>query len=68
MSHGKETEQSGITRLFIETLKKLTNVEIKTQNEIFTSRMASESGMTDHHIDASSAAIILQSYLDRLKK
>ena len=63
---GKETEQSRITRSFIEGLKKLMTITIETQNEMFTSRMASASGMTDHHIDASSAAIILQSYLDKI--
>ncbi len=62
---GKETKQSHITRSFIEALKRLTPITIETQNEMFTSRMAIESGMTEHHIDASSAAIILQSYLDK---
>ncbi len=65
---GKETEQSHVTRSFIEDLKKSTPIGIETQNEMFTSRMASESGMKDHHIDASSAAIILQSYLDKINK
>ncbi|MDP3778526.1 MAG: Holliday junction resolvase RuvX [bacterium] len=62
---GKETEQSRITRSFIDGLKKLTTVHVETQNEMLTSRMAKAAGMQDEHIDASSAAIILQSYLDK---
>lgn len=65
---GKETDQTHITRSFIDSLEKSISVGIETQNEMFTSRMASASGMTDHHIDASSAAIILQSYLDKINR
>ncbi len=63
-----ETEQTDITRLFIASLKKVIRVPIETENEMFTSRMASAAGMRDGHIDATSAAIILQSYLDRINR
>lgn len=62
---GKETEQTHLTRSFIKALKKFISIEIETENEILTSRIARTSGMVSHHIDASSAAIILQSYLDK---
>ena len=65
---GKETEQTKTTRLFIVGLKKLIKIPVETENEMLTSRMATASGMTDHHIDASSAAIILQSYLDTINR
>lgn len=62
---GKATEQTGITQSFIASLKKIVPLPIETENEMLTSRMAVAAGMEDGHIDASSAAIILQSYLDR---
>ena len=62
---GKETTQTTITRRFIALLKKNVSIPIETENEMLTSRIAIASGMKDDHIDASSAAIILQSYLDK---
>lgn len=62
---GKDTEQTSITRLFIALLKKTVKIRVDTENEMLTSRMAIDSGVKDGHIDASSAAIILQSYLDK---
>lgn len=64
--NGKETEQTNITKQFIELLKKTVLISVETENEMFTSRMAITSGAKIHHIDASSAAIILQSYLDKV--
>ena len=61
---GKETEQTKTTRSFIVGLKKLIKIPVETENEMLTSRMATASGMKDGDIDASSAALILQSYLD----
>ena len=61
----KETEQTKITQGFIALLKKTISIPVKTENEILTSRMAVGSGMKGVHIDATSAAIILQSYLDK---
>ena len=65
---GKETEQTHATRLFIAALRNTIQLPIETENEMLTSKMAQASGMKDGHIDASSAAIILQSYLDRRNK
>ena len=62
---GKETEQTAKIRLFIMALTKAIQLPVKTENEMFTSRMAAGSGMKGDHVDAASAAIILQSYLDK---
>ena len=66
--NGKETDQTKLTRLFIASLNKVIQLSIETENEILTSRMAAGAGMKDSHIDASSAALILQSYLDKIKR
>ncbi len=65
---GKETRQTSATRLFVASLEKAVALPVETENEMLTSRMAAASGMKDDDIDASSAAIILQSYLDKIKK
>ena len=62
---GKETEQTYATRLFVAALQNAIHLSIETENEMLTSRMAERSGMKDGHIDAASAALILQSYLDK---
>lgn len=66
--NGKETRQTHITKQFIELLRKTVLIPVETENEMLTSRMAIASGSKTHHIDASSAAIILQSYLDKINK
>ena len=66
--NGKETDQTKITRSFIALLEKIIHLPVETQNEMLTSRMAVRAGMKDHHIDAASSAIILQSYLDKMNK
>lgn len=65
---GKETDQTKMTRSFIALLKKTIHLPVKTENEMLTSRIAARAGMKDHHIDAASAAIILQSHLDKINK
>ena len=62
---GKETEQTKKIKLFAATLAREIEIPVEMENEMFTSRMATESGMKGDHVDAASAAIILQSYLDR---
>ena len=60
---GKETLQTEKTRKFAERLEDDVWIPVEFQNEMLTSRMAHQSGAKD--IDASSAALILQSYLDK---
>ena len=65
---GKETEQTKQTRLFAAMLAQAVHVSVEIENEMLTTRMAADSGMKGNHVDAASAAIILQSYLDRKHK
>ena len=60
---GKETAQTGKTRVFGERLEDDIWIPVEFENEMLTTRMAHQSGAKD--IDASSAAIMLQSYLDK---
>ena len=62
---GRETEQTRLTRVFIEMLESALELPIETENEMLTSRMAEHAGIKMGHVDESSAAIILQSYLDK---
>ena len=63
---GEDTKQTKKVRAFAEILKKEINAEIIFENEILTSRQVEKTGAsTKAMIDASSAALILQGYLDR---
>ena len=75
---GKPTNATSLTKSFISRLsKKFPNIDIKTYDERFTSKMAKDSlivlGKTKKYrrnkrnIDKISASIILQSYLTRKK-
>lgn len=66
MGHdGGETEMSATVRAFAEKAKEKLGVPVMVENELLTSSMAAGSGVGDEHIDAASAALILQSYLDK---
>lgn len=66
---GRETAQTEETKNFAEKLKKATSLPVEFENEILTSRMVErdikEGRIKKEKIDAASAAIILQSYLDK---
>jgi len=62
---GGETEESGRVRAFTEALGKELNLPCIFENEILTTRMAEAAGGRSELSDASAAAIILQSYLDK---
>jgi len=64
---GEDTKQTKSVRSFAEQLKKeFPRVEIVFQNEILTSKQIDKSGgATKSMQDASAAALILQSFLDR---
>lgn len=63
---GEETEESKEVRKFVVWLRGITRLPVEFENEIFTTRMAGHSGVAKSQKDAASAAIILQSYLDKL--
>lgn len=66
---GRETAQTKETKNFAEKLKKSVGLPVDFENEILTSRMVErdikEGRIKKEKIDAASATIILQSYLDR---
>lgn len=66
---GRETAQTEETKNFAEKLKKAISLPVESENEILTSRMVErdvkEGRIKKEKIDAASAAIILQSYLDK---
>jgi len=61
---GQETEESRRARVFAKKLANALKLPIHLENEIFTTRMVQSLGKGKMS-DASAAAIILQSYLDR---
>ena len=65
----QDTEQTKKVRAFVEALKKEIDAEVIFENEILTSRQIEKTGASSKAmIDASSAALILQGYLDRKNK
>ena len=62
---GNSTEMSGVVRAFVVKLQAATEVPVEYENEILTTRMVTHEGVRAQDVDAASAAIILQSYLDK---
>ena len=62
---GRKSEMSAQAISFGEKLRAASGLPVEFENEMLTSRMAHDAGMRGSNIDASSAAIILQSYLDK---
>lgn len=50
---------------FAEDLEARTDTPVELVNEIFSSKMAADQPGSNHKIDESSAALILQTFLDR---
>ena len=65
----KETELSAEVRTFAKRLGETFKVPIHLENEVYTSAAIKTSGAAPpHKIDASSAALILQTFLDRKRR
>jgi len=62
---GRETEESERVREFAKELAAKISLPVEFENEMFSSRMATDAGVAKEHVDESSAALILQSYLDK---
>lgn len=62
---GKETEETREVKNFAEKLRQKLGIPLEFENEMLTTKMAKTAGVKKELIDASSAAIILQSYLDK---
>lgn len=65
---GTETEQTREVRKFAEALEDDITLPIDFENEMLTSRLVEREGVAKDHVDESSAAIILQSYLDKANR
>lgn len=61
---GQESAQTLETKKFAEALGKKVKLPIELENEVLSTKIASRFSAKDK-IDASSAAVILQSYLDK---
>lgn len=64
----KETGQTGAVRKFAEKLHLSITIPVEFENEVFTTRMARDTGTEKKNADAAAAAIILQSFLDKKEK
>lgn len=66
--NGHETELSNEARVFAEKLKGDFSLTIHFENEVYSSaQVKTEESAPSHQIDASSAALVLQTFLDRRK-
>jgi len=64
--NGKETELSREVRQFAAKLGEVFKMPIYLENEVYSSaEVRTSGGAPEHKIDASSAALILQTFLDR---
>jgi len=61
----QETEQTQKVKEFAQKFGKGVDLPIEFENEILTSKMADKQGVGKQNIDESSAALILQGWLDR---
>lgn len=68
MPDQRETEETRAVCAFAAMLGKQTTVPIVFEDELLTTRIVKGEGMGKNHKDESAAALILQSYLDKLNK
>ncbi|MEK7090753.1 MAG: Holliday junction resolvase RuvX [Patescibacteria group bacterium] len=69
MLDGNDSELTPEAKEFGEKIKNLTNLPVYFENESFTSSAVDKQGAAPHgKSDASAAALILQSFLDRRNK
>lgn len=64
---GKKTPQTKEIEQFATVLSGAVQLPVELENEILSSKMLQRQGVPKEHLDASAAAIILQSYLDKQK-
>lgn len=65
---GRETEETRKVCAFAEILKKEISRPVHFENEMLTTHMVERLGVKREHTDAAAAAVILQSYLDRINR
>lgn len=62
----KETEQTAKVRNFTESLKQVLAVGVDFEDELLTTHFIEKGPLRHTYTDAAAAALILQSYLDKL--
>lgn len=65
---GNDTPISLKVRAFAHKLHEELMLPVEFENELLTSRLAEQAGVKKQNIDQASAALILQSYLDKQQK
>ncbi|OGD32153.1 hypothetical protein A3C91_03330 [Candidatus Azambacteria bacterium RIFCSPHIGHO2_02_FULL_52_12] len=65
---GGQSEQAGENIAFGEKLEQHAGIPVVHENEVLSSKMADALGVKPEHRDQSAATIILQSWLDRMRK
>lgn len=65
---GEESLMMRTIRMFGDAVARFIQIPVAYENEIFTTKMATQSGAKKNTVDQSSAALILQSWIDRNKK
>lgn len=65
---GGESEQARVTVAFGAELAEYTGIPVVHENEVLSSKMADMLGSTKAKRDQNAAAIILQTWLDRIRK
>lgn len=65
---GKETPKTLEVKSFIETLRKQIDLPVETSDERLTSKMAAKLAGRDEEIDSLAAQIILENYINKIKK
>jgi putative holliday junction resolvase len=65
---GGESAQTREARAFGEKLQKALQLPVEFENELLTTKMAFRGGVAKNKVDAASAAILLQSYLDKINR
>lgn len=62
---GGKTAQAKMIEQFAMILSGAVQLPVEFENEVLSSKMSERAGIPREHLDASAAAIILQSYLDK---
>ncbi len=65
---GRETEITATVRRFAGMLERAVSLPVHLENEMLTTRMVKQPGIKKEHIDEAAAALILQSYLDKVNR
>lgn len=63
---GRDSAQTAATRAFADALRRAVHIPVAFENEMLTTKIVKTGGVAKERVDAASAALLLQSYLDRI--